>query len=69
MKFQPYFVSMKKRTKDKKSQTGPWIDFDGPYFTEVKHQGKVSVFIIEMVKSKPIDIGSLVMKFTYRNTM
>ena len=45
LKFHPYQVLTKKRTKDKKCQTGPWLPFDGPYFTDVRHTGKVSVFL------------------------
>ena len=37
LKFQPYQIPMKKRTKDQKSQTGAWL-------TDINHQGKVSLF-------------------------
>ena len=46
-KFQPYQVLARKRTKDVKSQTGPWPNFSGPFYTDIKDQGKVSVFMTE----------------------
>ena len=44
-KFQPYQVLVRKRTKDVKSQTGPWPNFGGPFYTDIKHKGKVSLII------------------------
>ena len=58
--------TIKRRFRSKKK---PPPDNAGKRFYFINSVKILFLFIIEMVKSKPIDIGSLVMKFTYRNTM
>ena len=58
LKFKPMEILSKKRTKDKSTLTGPWFstNFDGPYFNEVRHAGKVSTFMID---EKPTVLSTL----------
>ena len=54
-KFQPYQVLLRKRTKDVKSQTGPWPNFGGPFYTDIKDKGKVSLIISGSIPLISID--------------
>lgn len=55
-KFLPYQVLLRKRTKDVKSQTGPWPNFSGPFYTDIKDKGKVSVTIQRSITLISIDL-------------
>lgn len=53
--FQPYQVLLRKRTKDAKTQTGPWPNFAGPFFVDINHQGKVSLIFSGSITLISID--------------
>ena len=64
-KFQTYRVLTRKRTKDVKTQTGPWPNFSGPFYTDIKDAGKVSILMIcQNVGINYFDIVRLVMNLS-----